>query len=509
MTPTDHAGAALPVVVRGQGVTAAERYLQRLCDRSFLSLWSYPTPFRDQKVGGKGDGKELCDLLVVFGNDILVFSDKSCAFPDSGDIKLDWSRWFRRAVIKAAEQGWGAERWLRAQPDRIFLDRACTQPFPLHLPAADRMRVHQIVVAHNIAERCKAHFRGGSGTLIFNSDLQGKNQHAEPASCRPFEVGWLDGSSFVHVLDDASVEALLGNRDTITDLVEYLRAKEYFLRALKHRGARMFCTGEEELLAEYLITTVENRHTFDFPADTDVIFLQEGGWERFQRSERRAAQKAADQISYLWDEIIEKFNRNILDGTAYLATPHSIADRERIMRFFAAEPRAQRRFLAERLFEAVWKCKPKERFTRVIPPVSSGGPYYCFLVLPNIYNSPQENYRRIRFNFLEALCRVTKVVYPDALDIVGFATEPGSETSRSEDSAYLDARTWDAESEADARKLQVEFNLLTSLKTHKSRLSEFPVEEGFAPPEPNPRNKPCTCGSGKKWKHCHGNDRNS
>src|SRR5437588_10483620 len=84
-----------PIIVRSQGITPAELYLQRLCERSFLSLWSYPGVFREQKQNGRGDGKELCDLLVVFGNHIIIFSDKSCAFPETGNLRLDWSRWFR------------------------------------------------------------------------------------------------------------------------------------------------------------------------------------------------------------------------------------------------------------------------------------------------------------------------------------------------------------------------------------------------------------------------------
>ena len=123
-------------VIRAEGITRAERYLQRLCERSFLTLWSYPGVFRDQKTGGKGDGKELCDLLVVFGDDVLVFSDKSCSFPATGNPQLDWSRWFRKAVLKSAEQVWGAERWLRANPNRIFLDRACTQTLPFEIGRA-------------------------------------------------------------------------------------------------------------------------------------------------------------------------------------------------------------------------------------------------------------------------------------------------------------------------------------------------------------------------------------
>jgi hypothetical protein len=115
------ANPPLQVAIRAEGVTPAERYLQRLCDRSFLSLWSYPGVFRDQKADGKkGDGKELCDLLVVCGDDILIFSDKSCKFPDSGDIQLDWCRWFKKAVMESAKQVWGAERWLREFPDGSF-----------------------------------------------------------------------------------------------------------------------------------------------------------------------------------------------------------------------------------------------------------------------------------------------------------------------------------------------------------------------------------------------------
>jgi len=58
----------LPVVMRARGTTATERYLQGLCERSFLSLRRYSSVFRDQKAGLTGNGKELCDLLVVFGN---------------------------------------------------------------------------------------------------------------------------------------------------------------------------------------------------------------------------------------------------------------------------------------------------------------------------------------------------------------------------------------------------------------------------------------------------------
>ena len=122
-------------IVRSQGINESEQYLKRLCDRTFLSLWSYPGVYRDQnKITPTGDGKEVVDLLVVFGHDIVLFSDKACKVPRTGDAHLDWSRWYRRAIEKSADQLWGAERWIRNYPHRLYMDRQCLVPFPLELP---------------------------------------------------------------------------------------------------------------------------------------------------------------------------------------------------------------------------------------------------------------------------------------------------------------------------------------------------------------------------------------
>jgi hypothetical protein len=349
-----------PVVARAKGVTPAERYLQSLCERSFLSLWSYPSTFRDQKTGGKGHGKELCDLLVVFGDDVLVFSDKSCAFPNTGDPRRDWSRWFRTAVVKSAEQVWGAERWLRKYPNRVFLDRACTQPLPFGLPSADQMRVHRIVVAHNVSSRCAAAFGGSRGSLLFDSGLAGKDHHDNVDALHLFSVGWIDPSQgFVHVLDDVSLDIVLETRDTITDFVAYLRWKEDLLISARRRELRVIHTGEEELLAYYLATFSNGQHGFSPPEGCNVLCLEEGEWDDFRSSPERAAQLAADQVSYLWDEIIEKFNKHILGGTSHHKSTPLVAHRERIMRFFAREPRTRRRILADALLGLIEKANLK------------------------------------------------------------------------------------------------------------------------------------------------------
>src|SRR5258706_2833184 len=88
-----------------QGTTDSERALARLARKAFLSLWSYPNVYSDEgRSGGKGDGKELVDLLVPFGNDVLLFSDKRCAFQADVDIKVARARWYKPAIAKSAPQ---------------------------------------------------------------------------------------------------------------------------------------------------------------------------------------------------------------------------------------------------------------------------------------------------------------------------------------------------------------------------------------------------------------------
>ena len=92
------------VVHKSEGLTKTEQRLAALGYRTFLKLWSYPNPYKMQT-----NGKELCDLLVVFDNHIIIFSDKDCSYGGSGNPQVDWSRWYKKAIQKSAGQLVGAK----------------------------------------------------------------------------------------------------------------------------------------------------------------------------------------------------------------------------------------------------------------------------------------------------------------------------------------------------------------------------------------------------------------
>ena len=136
-----------------------------------------------------------------------VFSDKYCAFPTSGNLELDWLRWYKRAIKKSAEQAWGAERWIKTHPDRVFIDRSCTQQFPLLIPSPESAQYHIIVVAHGCESRCESEL-GGRGSLMLNSTLEFRNGELKSKQDSiPFMIGDLDKTkTFVHVLNDSTLD---------------------------------------------------------------------------------------------------------------------------------------------------------------------------------------------------------------------------------------------------------------------------------------------------------------
>ena len=239
-------------MIKSEGGTASERRLAKLAERSFLNLWSYPNPYRDQRQGGtgNGDGKELCDLLVVCGEHVIIFSEKTVGWP-GGDIETAWCRWARKAIRDSARQTKGAERWIAKFPGRLFLDRDCTRPFPIGLPPEEVRRVHRVVVANGSAKPCRKHTRSSSGSLIIRPGVKGDshwtNRSGEP---EPFVIGDVDpDSSFVHVFNEAALEIVMDELDTVSDFAGYLAKKAAFVRS----GDLVEAHGEENLLAYYAI----------------------------------------------------------------------------------------------------------------------------------------------------------------------------------------------------------------------------------------------------------------
>jgi hypothetical protein len=193
---------------KSEGLNASEKLLAELCEQSFLKLWTYPNLFRRP-------GKELTDLMVVFGNDVIIFSAKACTYANSGDPAIDWSRWFRSSIADSAKQIAKAERSIQTAPHKLFLDTKCLEKLPIALPPAGDMRVHRICVALAALDRAEAE-TGVRGLKIKPSVVH---------DCRTVHRWSNKRRGWVHVFDDVSLMRVLTELTTIKDFLHYLETK--------------------------------------------------------------------------------------------------------------------------------------------------------------------------------------------------------------------------------------------------------------------------------------------
>lgn len=405
------------------GTTPTESKLLHLARNSFLSLWSFPNVYTDEgKRGANSDGKELCDLIVVFGDDVLLFSDKNCAFPSADDLDLAWNRWYRRAVEKSAKQLAGAENWITRFPTRVFLDAKCGKSLPVQLPPAERRRVHLIAVAHGASAAAIEHWDsvgpGSSGSLIIDTQLVGR-QHEN----KPFSLGWpLANKRFVHVFDGATLSLVLGELDTLSDFVDYLGKKQDLF---EKSGCEFLIMGEEELLAAYLtnIDPETNEHRFRTFEPDHLVFLEEGYWNKLKASAAYRARAEANKISYLWDDLIEYQASHMIHGSSELKmTAATKGSEEDALRVMASENRLNRRMLGESIRFLRLKSNEKLRSTRSIADRRRQR-VYAMLALPYLPEQPHNEYRDYRQHLLSVYCEGAILRFPEAQEILGIAFE--------------------------------------------------------------------------------------
>ncbi len=230
----------------------AEGVVHDLARGTFLTDWCYLNP----KLP---DGKELCDLLVIFDDVAIIWQIK--------DLKLnDHGQYNKGDVDKNLRQLSGARRQLFELQTKIELQnpRRGKEQF-------DPSQLKQVYLISVL-------FGEGEEVFSFIDAIKGYT---------------------VHVLTKDFTEIILAELDTMNDFVAYLRAKEIMVAKEK---TIVIAGGEEELLAFYLL----NNRSFERLNGADHITITEGSWEHLNRKPEYLAKKRADEISYYWDSIIDR-----------------------------------------------------------------------------------------------------------------------------------------------------------------------------------------------------------
>jgi hypothetical protein len=397
-----------------KSINKSEEFVHQVCRRSFLSVWSYANP------QGKNSSKELCDILVVCDPHIIIISVKEIAPTESGNPKTDWDRWRRKAIEASVNQIYGAERFIETTTCVTKSDGQKGLVFP-DLKAR---LIHRVSIAF-----------GGQGKM--------------PISFGDF------GKGFVHVFDEISFGVLLENLDTIQDFVNYLSAKE----SLYKSGVETVIEGgEEDLLAIYL----HNGRAFP---KGDLLAITGNLWDQFKTKPEFIAQQREDEISYVWDRLIETVGADLLNGDIEFG--QSLQESEICIRTMANEDRFSRRLLGKAFLEFMSLAAQSKVRSRCMPAPS--GVVYVFLALPHGED------RKFRLAELGSRCFVARHKNPKAQIVVGLATErPGSGTGFSIDLVYFEKEIWTEEDQKKAEHIQSELGFFSNPEVKNYGEDEYP-----------------------------------
>ncbi|MCG7552105.1 SEC-C metal-binding domain-containing protein [Pseudoalteromonas sp. Of11M-6] len=492
----------LKPTIKEDGITESERYLAKLSERTFLGLWSYPNVYTDEGFSKNNEGKELCDLLVVFDNKVIIFSDKDINFNVNIDINIAWKRWFKKSVIKSAAQLYGAESWIRKHPKRLYLDKKNQAQFPINI-SLNKLEVYLVAVTKNSILPAKNYFskfgEGGSGTLLQVYSIN-ENENLN----HPFVIGDLNPEkTFIHILDEITLDLLLNELDTVSDFTRYLKEKESAIRS----GFLLQVAGEEDLLAHYLQhpdkTELGAIPKLDGKYSEYSITIVEGGWEEYKSSYLASSLRKFKEKSLYWDQLITLLSEHILSSQVGLGADLPFEIHERAVNYLAAENRVSRKFLSE-AFQDKFRTVPHDaRSARLVFSPQYKDRLYVFLFFSMQDISCESEYRLSRRNAIEAYSLVAKYQNPQANHVIVIATEAQNSKTRSEDVFsvhYDEPLTYDEK--VYAKKMMKEYNVLNYTKKLNSKHIDNSNRPYINMSPDIGRNSPCFCGSGKKYKKC-------
>lgn len=417
-----------------EGLTPTEKILARLANETFLEPWSYPNLYKK-----KGD--ELCDLLVVFENSMIVFSDKSCVYPCSDNPKQDWSRWYRRSIEKSAKQIRRAEGWLKRHPDRVYLDSKCTRHMPVSIPVAGS-KIYRVCLT----------FNGPPLGYYYTPNMARLEPGFPPHAIGPIdsEDGW------IHVLDGEDLPPLLKELSTVRDFVSYLDTKE---RAINDCSL-LFAASELGLLAYYIY------HGRTLPASQFGLCLlwDLREWESLLQHPDHERRSALDQYSFVWDDLIVRLIDEYKGAELEIGNNLDIHSFEKMLAFMNREERFARRCLSRWIYERLQRVHDSHSqadgpytAASALPSSDHEDLIYVLLVTPGSTKDAHREHRKQRYQELVLRCYAAKARFPERRYILGVAMDSSNGRGGSEDFVLLDTQYWAAEELHLAERTGAEF----------------------------------------------------
>ena len=465
-----------------------EKFVNDLATETFLRLWSYSNPYKLQRAAKKGDGKELCDLLIIFENNIIIISEKGAPH-SAASVDLSWTRWFNKKVFRSLKQVQGAERWIREFPDRIFQDKECTQRLYVDFETEKDLVFHRVCVAHGINQLCLHMLPERGGRLKIKPRITGSAHIDTKHPCyEPFAIGDIcPEENYTHVFDFFTLVNIIRQVDTIPDFVNYLSQRADFIRS----GHLLSVIGEENLLSDYLRNTdSKGKHCFRSAKNSFYPrLIPDGSYHELINDSRYINEKNRQRLSYAWDDLIRRLIDNHFNKTdvQVIGDRPNLSDLELALREMARMSRFERGVLTDAHFQVLNNTSIKKRGFRMIGDPNGedfGGVGFLFFVMsprnPLFADKTYDEYRQARILYLDLYARAVLQKLSHMQKIVGIAREPLNHDGVSEDLIYVEQHDWSREDIEKTQEHCKKLGILGVFSPQRVNVEEYPSGKDYS-----------------------------
>ncbi len=407
----------------------SEAFLLRLAEKTFLKLWTVPNSFY-------APNKELTDLIIPFGEDIVIISDKACRFAFDKPLGLAWSRWRRDAIDDSLRQLKTAMQRVERDPEKIFTDVQARSPLGWPVAQGGQLRFHLVAVA-----------RPDNDPEVVPPQWPGLSYAPDTAKGDPFRIGKIAiGDQQVHVFDGSTMDLLLSELDTAPDFIAYLTGRSKRLAEATEYEFR-----EYDLLGASLIG-------WDFeptrlPSVPPLEAVVDGLWDMFNKSESARRRREADRKGRIIDAIIEHQHSEFSAGRMLYEAP-SPSQHEQAMRLLATESRFARRIVAHELHDILDEPDQSTFWASTVLSPTMPWLRYVWLVYPE---SPDEiseaDCDRFLLHYLKQHVLVAQGLFEQTL-VLGTALPNRSANDTAIFAVLHDGSNWTDEDREEALKLQ-------------------------------------------------------
>lgn len=271
---------------------AGEDFVSKVAYNTFLKYWCYPGP-----LDITGDNKEICDLLIVFGDVCIIVEVKNIVFKDN------YERYFNNSIPKALKQIKGAEKKLFGLRDNILLKHPDRDAVPFN-----KNTINNII------------------RVVVNLNTDTKY----------YQTSFFEDGKHITVMDADGWYSSISELDTLPDFVSYIKARcnlfnkypafmlpreEYDFRPIDGQSLQKefdkliekgidkfsFLSGSElDLVATYI------KNGFRFPAKLSHSGINglsmkiDGEWDKYLNSKIKSEKDEFEKDSFFIDKMVKE-----------------------------------------------------------------------------------------------------------------------------------------------------------------------------------------------------------